>query len=197
MCVLWVCVYFDPLTPFSIPCSSSWRPLDSSQCPQFGKIPMADILHLYSTLQFPCPSAWGTDLYFRAGECSGSSTVPYWLDDHGQGNPALSTSSPNGGWGALATYILGVYELCSLTKWDNIDERLWKLWSAIPMYVIIIFLTVSCEIRMRSWFAVIPVYGSASVILMRMLECIQLSWHCQILCLSAYFYYYDLVSRRI
>lgn len=184
MCVLWVCVYFDLPPPFFIPCSSSWRPLDSSKCPQFGKIPMADILHLYSTLQFPCTSAWCTDC---AG-CSGPSTAPYWLDDLGQGNPALCTSSPNGGWRALATHVLGVYKLRALTKWGNIDERFWKLWSAIPMYVIIIFLTkLSCEIRMRSRFAAIPVSGSISVILMRMLECIQLSWHCQILCLSAYF----------
>lgn len=188
MCVLWVCVYFDLPPPFSIPCSSSWRPLDSSKCPQFGKIPMADILHLYSTLQFPCTSAWCTDWTSKQVDVLVPALPPTgWMTLA----KAILHSAPHLQMGDGEHWrhtVLGVYKLRALTKWGNIDERLWKLWSAIPMYVIIIFLTkLSCEIRMRSRFAVIPVYGSISVILMRMLECIQLSWHCQIPCLSAYF----------
>lgn len=46
-----------------------------------------------------------------------------------------------GGGGALGAPVFGAYKLCALTAFGHTCERLWELWSAVPMDVIIIFLT--------------------------------------------------------
>lgn len=138
MCIVWVCVYFYLLSPFSILCSSYKRPLDFNNCLQFGKILMATsrICIVLCSLQGLQPDT----LYFKAEWSFGPSTASYQLDDLGQDLWTLSSSSLQMGeqwqhpsWG-----------FTNFKRWPNwiiYMQRLWKLWSAIPMYVITIFLT--------------------------------------------------------
>lgn len=64
MCIVWVCVYFYLLSPFSILCSSYKRPLNFNNCLQFGKILMATsrICIVLCSLQGLQPDT----LYFKA-----------------------------------------------------------------------------------------------------------------------------------
>lgn len=91
MCIVWVCVYFYLLSPFSVLCSSYKRPHNFNNCLQFGKILMATsrICIVLCSLQGLQPDT----LYFKAEWCFGPSTASYQLDDLGQDLWTLSSSS--------------------------------------------------------------------------------------------------------